>query len=122
MTPYCATGPNAGKGHWWVTESPDPERVTLTSVCRYCGDSRSFPKFVYKIGAASSQQAQQRLRLEAPGSTSPKSPNEAGWPKCMNCGRQFTTADLRCECSPDALARIAEREAVAALLAREGQT
>jgi hypothetical protein len=29
---------------------------------------------------------------------------EAGWPKCMNCGRQFTTADLRCECNPEALA------------------
>jgi len=23
-----------------------------------------------------------------------------GWPKCMNCGKQFTTADLFCECSP----------------------
>ena len=48
--------------HHWIIEPPNPERGTLTGVCRLCKETRSFPKSVYAKGKASSEQAQQRLR------------------------------------------------------------
>jgi hypothetical protein len=62
LSPYCLTGPRIGLPHERRLDSPGPERGTITGVCKFCGDVRTYPKSVYAKGKASSEQAQQRLR------------------------------------------------------------